>query len=209
MCDAFRARIEAPGSMTTHLLYLHGLKSSPQSAKARQVGDWAKEHAPQLTWWCPQLPASPREAMDKLLRGTVDWPKDRMGIVGSSLGAFYATVLAERFDCPAVLLNPSVDPARDLARHVGESTHWHSGEPFVFLPSYLDELRDMTPQALEHLDRYLAIIATGDEVLDWRDMAARYRGAHLRIVEGSDHALSDFDDHLPLLLDFLQLFPSS
>src|SRR5882724_5396770 len=195
--------------MITHLLYLHGLKSSPQSAKARQVGNWVQQHAPQVTWWCPQLPASPRQALSKLLRGTADWPKDRMGMVGSSLGGFYATVLAERFNCPAVLLNPSVNPARDLARQVGESTSWHGSEPFVFLPAYLDELRDMTPQELKHLGCYFAVIATGDQVLDWHDMAARYRGAHLRIVEGSDHSLSDFDAHLPHVLEFLQLGPAS
>src|SRR5215475_5210750 len=101
--------------MVSHLLYLHGLRSSPRSAKARRVGDWVADHAPRVTWWCPQLPASPRAAMDLLLEGTADWPKDRMGIVGSSLGGFYAMVLGERHGCPAVLLNPAVDPARDLA----------------------------------------------------------------------------------------------
>jgi uncharacterized protein len=191
--------------MITHLLYLHGMRSSPNSAKATQVARWVADHAPQVTWWCPQLPASPREALALLLRGTAEWPTDSMGIIGSSLGGFYATVLAERFHCPTVLLNPSVDPARDLAGQVGESTSWHGDEPFVFLPSYLDDLREMRPAVLTRPACYLAIVATGDEVLDWRDMSARYQGAHLRIVEGSDHQLSDFDDHLPHLLHFLGL----
>lgn len=193
---------------TTHLLYLHGFRSSPQSVKARRMAAWVKDHAPRLTWWCPQLPPSPREAIELLTRGVADWPADRMAIVGSSLGGFYATVLAERLGCKAALLNPAVDPARDLARHIGETTAWHSEERFFFLPAYVDQLRGMTPGELTRPSRYFAVIATGDEVLDWREMSARYRGAHLRIVEGSDHALTDFDAHLPHLLHFLELAPS-
>jgi predicted esterase YcpF (UPF0227 family) len=192
----------------THLLYLHGFRSSPQSVKARRMAAWVKDHAPRLTWWCPQLPPSPREAIDLLTHGVAAWPIDRMAIVGSSLGGFYATVLAERLGCKAALLNPAVDPARDLARHIGETKAWHSEERFFFLPAYVDQLRDMTPGALTKPSRYFAVIATGDEVLDWHEMGARYRGSHLRIVEGGDHALTDFDTHLPHLLHFLGLAPS-
>jgi len=167
-----------------------------------------KDHAPRVTWWCPQLPPSPREAIELLTRGLAGWPVDRMAIVGSSLGGFYATVLAERLGCVAALLNPAVDPARDLARHIGETKAWHSEERFFFLPAYVDQLRDMAPAELAGPSRYFALIATGDEVLDWREMSARYRGSHLRIVEGSDHALTDFDTHFPHLLHFLGLAPS-
>ena len=169
------------------------------------MADWVEKHEPRLTWWCPQLPPSPREAIELLARGVSDWPVGRTVIVGSSLGGFYATVMAERLRCKAGLLNPAVDPARDLKRHIGETKAWHSEERFFFLPAYVDQLRDMTPARLAHPSRYFAVIATGDEVLDWREMSGRYRGAHLRIVEGSDHALSDFDTHLPHLLHFLGL----
>lgn len=193
--------------MTTHLLYLHGFRSSPQSAKARRMAAWVKTHAPRVTWWCPQLPPSPKEAIDQLLAGVAGWPAQRMAIVGSSLGGFYATVLAEELDCPAVLINPAVSPARSLARYIGETTCWHNDDRFFFQPGYVDELEAMTPAELRRPSRYFAVIATGDEVLDWREMSERYRGAHLRIVEGSDHALSDFDTHLPHLLHFLDLAP--
>jgi uncharacterized protein len=189
----------------THLLYLHGFRSSPQSVKARRMAHWVHHHAPRLTWWCPQLPPSPREALDLIAHGVARWPADRMAVVGSSLGGFYATVLAERLGCKAALINPAVDPARDLARHIGEHQAWHSEDRFFFLPAYVDQLREMTPGPLARPQRYFAVIATGDEVLDWREMSQRYRGSHLRIVEGSDHALSDFDEHLPHLLHFLGL----
>lgn len=203
--DWFPAPMTTP---TTHLLYLHGFRSSPQSVKARRMAEWMKQHAPRATWWCPQLPPSPREAVELLEREVAEWPRERMAIVGSSLGGFYATVLSERLGCRAALINPAVNPARDLAKYIGEIESWHSEERFFFLPAYVDQLREMTPARLADPARYFAVIATGDEVLDWREMSARYRGSHLRIVEGSDHALSDFDTHLPHLLHFIGLAPA-
>ena len=190
----------------THLLYLHGFRSSPQSTKARKFAAWVAAHRPGLVWWCPQLPASPADAMRALMTGVSAWPVDRMAVIGSSLGGFYATAVAERRGCRAVLLNPGVDPARDLADAIGATTAWHSSEPFDFRPEYVDELRAIAPPAkLTDLNRYFAVIAKGDEVLSWREMSERYAGARVRLIEGSDHALSDFDDHFPAVLAFLGL----
>jgi uncharacterized protein len=187
----------------THLLYLHGFRSSPQSTKATKVGAWIAAHRPDVVWWCPQLAASP---VRDVLAGIASWPSERIGVIGSSLGGFYATVVAERRGGRAVLLNPAVDPARDLASAIGATTAWHSDAPFEFRAEYVDELRALAPPAkLTDPDRYLAVIATGDEVLSWREMNVRYTDCHLRIVHGSDHALSDFDEHLPAVLAFLGL----
>jgi hypothetical protein len=137
---------------------------------------------------------------------TRDWPKNSMAVIGSSLGGFYATVLAERLGCVAALLNPAVNPARDLARHLGEQTSFHNPEDkFFFREEFIAELQAMTPATLTCPERYFAVIAKGDEVLDWREMTARYTGARVRLLEGSDHALSNFDADLPHLLQFLQL----
>jgi uncharacterized protein len=190
---------------TTHLLYLHGFRSSPQSTKARRMAAWVQAQRPGLVWWCPQLPASPAQAVDMLLAGVADWPHDTLAVIGSSLGGFYATVLAERLGCHAVLLNPAADPARDLAIHIGTTTAWHSDEAFVFAPHFVDELRNLRPAAITSPQRYFAVIAKGDEVLSWREMADRYAACRVKLLDGSDHALSDFDDHLPDILHFLQL----
>jgi uncharacterized protein len=189
----------------THLLYLHGFRSSPQSAKARQVGQWMQAHRPDVHWWCPQLPPSPRQAMALLMDGSSTWPLDTSALVGSSLGGFYATVLAERLGWPAVLLNPAVNPARDLASHIGELTAWHSDERFFFRPEFIGELQALTLTQITRPERCLAVIAKGDEVLDWREMQARYAGCRIKLLEGGDHALSDFECHLPEVLGFLGL----
>ena len=189
----------------SHLLYLHGFRSSPQSTKARRVARWLAENRPEVVWHCPQLPPSPAEAMRGVLAKVAGWPRERMAVVGSSLGGFYATVVAEAFGCRAVLLNPAVDPARDLSKYIGEITAWHSDERFHFRAGFVDELRRISPPTLTDLGRYLAIIAKGDEVLDWHEMSARYAGCNVKLLDGSDHALSDFDAHLPDLLGFLGL----
>ena len=190
----------------THLLYLHGFRSSPLSAKARQMAARVAEQHPHVTWWCPQLPPSPREAVAQLMEGTASWPLNAMAVVGSSLGGFYATCVAENVGCKAVLLNPAVHPARDLAKYIGEQTSWHDPqERFFFRPEFVDELQALTPPKLAKPDNYFVVIAKGDEVLDWREMTARYAGARIKLLEGGDHALSDFDHHIDEVLAFLNL----
>lgn len=190
----------------THLLYLHGFRSSPQSFKARRMHAWMQAHRPDVTWWCPQLPPSPREAIALIEDGIAGWPRDRMAVVGSSLGGFYATVVAERTGCRAVLLNPAIDPARDLAAYIGEQTAFHDpAERFFFRAEFVDELRAMAPAAITRPARYFGVFAKGDELLDWREMASRYAGATVKLLEGSDHALSDFDEHLGDVVAFLGL----
>jgi predicted esterase YcpF (UPF0227 family) len=196
------------GAPITHLLYLHGFRSSPLSTKAQMVDRWLAEHRPDILFWCPQLPPSPREAMARVFDGIAAWPRHGMAVMGSSLGGFYAAVVAEAVGCPAVVLNPAVDPARDLARHIGEQTTWQKPEErFYFRPEFVDELRAMTPAQLTRPERYAAVIAKGDELLDWREMTARHAGAHTLLLDGSDHALSDFDQQLPFALRFLHLTP--
>ena len=189
------------------LLYLHGFRSSPQSFKARWLADWVARHAPALTWVCPQLPPSPAAALAQIRALSAGWPPQTSAVVGSSLGGFYATVLAEALGCRAVVINPAVDPARDLAAHIGHQTLYHDPTAgFEFEPAFVDELRAMTPPArLRHPERILAIVAKGDEVLDWREMSARYARGPLKLVAGSDHGLSDFERHVPDLLAHLGL----
>lgn len=195
---------------TTHLLYLHGFRSSPQSTKARLFSAHVQDKHPHVTWWCPQLPPSPREAVAQLIQGTADWPRTSMAVVGSSLGGFYATWLAEQTGCKAVLLNPAVNPARDLQNHIGELSSWHDpDEHFFFKPEYVTELQALTLNSLRQPQNYFAVIAKGDEVLDWREMKARYTGARIKLLKGGDHALSDFESHLDEILDFLQLARAS
>lgn len=192
----------------SHLIYLHGFRSSPASAKAQRMAAWAAGQ-PGLQFVCPQLPPSPLEAM-RLVAGLVDgWPTTGAAVIGSSLGGFYGTALAEQRphrQWRVAVLNPAVDPARDLSRHIGEQTAWHDPTlKFDFTARHVAELAALTPPArLSNPSRYYALIAKGDELLDWREMLSRYAGCDGEVLEGSDHGLADFEAHLPGLVDHLQ-----
>ncbi len=184
------------------ILYLHGFRSSPASFKARLLAAELQRLGLAHLWHCPQLPASPRAAVTLATDLACATQPHELTVIGSSLGGYYATWLAEKLGCRAVLLNPAVNAADKLAPHVGEHQQYHSDEPFIFLPEYVDELRELNIQSITRPERYLLLAATGDELLDWREMRDHYPGAHHIIIEGSDHGLSDFAQWMPQVLAF-------
>jgi predicted esterase YcpF (UPF0227 family) len=187
------------------LLYLHGFRSSPRSFKARVVQQRMQAAGRAADLVCPQLPASPKAAMELVLTLVERYAakgENELAIVGSSLGGFYATWLAERFGCRAALVNPSVDPLKSLDQHVGVTTAWHTGEPFEFKRDYIAELAALKVERITRPERYFLLAATGDEVLDYRDMVAHYTGAHQHVIQGSDHAVSEFEQYVDEVLAF-------
>lgn len=184
------------------LLYLHGFRSSPASFKARRLHAYFERRGEAHRFICPQLPPSPRKAF-ALIRELVDGrDPDGFSVLGSSLGGFYATALAEATGCRAVLINPAVWPARDLAKYIGEQQAWHSEDRFDFRPEFVEELQALTVDGITQPERYLLLAATGDEVLDWQEMTARYAGANQHVIDGSDHGLSDFDQYIDEVVSF-------
>lgn len=184
------------------ILYLHGFRSSPLSMKSRLLAAQMQALGRSEEWRCPQLPASPKLAIELALALVKDVPPAQLTIIGSSLGGYYATWLAEQLGCRAVLLNPAIVPLLDLEQHVGVTTAFHSDEPFEFRRDYIEELRACAVPAISRPERYLLIAATGDEVLDYRDMVAHYAGARQTIIDGSDHGISEFADYLAPVLQF-------
>jgi predicted esterase YcpF (UPF0227 family) len=186
------------------IVYLHGFRSSPASAKAAQ-----------LRAAVDALPASVRPALDiPALAPAPDAAIAQAGalverhrgadvtIVGSSLGGYYATHLAERYGTRAVLVNPAVRPYDDLAPYVGVQTNLHTGAAFEVTPAHFDELRALRVARITDADRYLLMVETGDEVLDYREAVAFYAGAWQFVRGGGDHAFRDFPAQLPALLRF-------
>jgi predicted esterase YcpF (UPF0227 family) len=184
------------------ILYLHGFRSSPQSFKARLIAGRLHASGRGAEYLCPQLPASPREAITLASDLINRFAPDDVTLIGSSLGGYYATWLAEQVGCRAVLLNPAVKPPRDLEKYVGVTTAYHSNEGFEFKREYIDELQAFGVDKITRPERYFLIAATGDEVLDWREMVAHYPGARQCVIDGSDHGLSDFDRYVDRVLDF-------
>jgi len=187
------------------ILYLHGFRSSPASYKARIVEQRMAVLGHVSDLLCPQLPASPKAAMALALALVKDIPAVGLAIVGSSLGGFYATYIAEQLGCRAVLVNPSVDPLINLSKAVGVTTAWHSDTPFEFKQEYIAELAALKVARITDPARYFLLAATGDEVLDYRDMTAHYAGARQHVIQGGNHAVSNFEVYVDDVLSFCGL----
>lgn len=162
----------------------------------------SKDHS--YEWYCPQLLASPKQSMDMVTSHIDQSDADNIIIIGSSLGGFYTNYLAEKYQCKGIALNPAVYAARELEPHVGMMTEYDSDQPFDFKAQYIDELRALQVEKISDPQRYFLIAAKGDELLDWKEMVAFYKGAKQLVLEGSDHGIADYTDHLPAVMDFIQ-----
>jgi predicted esterase YcpF (UPF0227 family) len=188
------------------IVYLHGFRSSPASRKAVMLRERLAALGHEADFRCPALPASPRAAAGIALAATEGTPPESLALIGSSLGGFYATWVAERVGCRAALLNPAIDPARDLEAHVGRQPVYFSDDEIDFRPEFLAELRALeTP--VTRLERYFLLAATGDSVIDYRTMLAKYVGARQHVIEGSNHELTDFASYIDEVLAFCGITP--
>jgi uncharacterized protein len=184
------------------ILYLHGFRSSPRSRKAEQIRSALTTRGRAGDFVCPQLPVSPRAASNMALAAAALEDPARLALVGSSLGGYYATWVAEQLGCRAVLLNPAVHPARDLAPYLGRQPVFFSDQTIELTADHLAELQGIDTPRITRPQRYFLVAATGDQVIDWTTMVAKYAGCRHRVIEGSDHALSDFDRYLDEVLEF-------
>lgn len=186
------------------IAYLHGLNSGPASAKGQALGQAIAALGPtrRPEYFLPRLPTSPAEAIAALERWAGSAESDDLSFVGSSLGGFYATRLAETHGAKAILVNPVIDPERALAPYLGRQSNPVTGEQYELTPRFLAELSALKVERITHPQRYLLLAQSGDELLDWRRAAAFYAGAWQFIEGGGDHAYRDFARQVPLVLRF-------
>jgi len=188
--------------MYATMIYVHGFNSSPASFKARLLCERLAALGPDCAFIAPALPHSPAGAARMLENLTRRHP--HAVLVGSSLGGYYATWLAERFALRTVLVNPAVRPYELLVGQVGRQKNFHTGEEYDFTGQHIDELRSLEVDAITP-ERYLLMVETGDEVLDYRHAVEKYRGARQVVIEGGDHGFSDFAVYLEAVFEFAGL----
>ncbi len=186
------------------ILYLHGFRSAPASHKARALGGRMRERGLGNKFVCPQLPVSPRAAIE-LAESIIAAAREPVTVVGSSLGGYYATYLAETHGLKAVLINPAVVAHLSLADWVGHHTNLYTGESFDFTPGHIEELRDLEVPSVTRPERYWLLLEKGDEVLDYRQAVARYAGCRLTLLEGGDHSFTRWGDYLDEVIGFAGL----
>ena len=183
------------------LVYLHGFNSSPASHKARLVKAHLEKRGQGHLYACPALPDMPREAISTIEAATAGRDPGTVTFLGSSLGGFYATYLSETLGCRAVLINPAVTPHIGLEACLGTQKNLHTGAPYQLTRAHLDGWRALLVERVDP-ERYLLLLETGDEVLDWREAARKYEGARTVIRDGGDHSLQSFPEHIGRILRF-------
>ena len=182
------------------IIYLHGFRSAPQSAKARQLEARMAERGLAERFWCEQLPVGAFDAMALVESAMARFESPTL--VGSSLGGYYATWLAEKHRLRAVLINPAVIAPLSLAQYIGPQTNLYSGETFVFTQANVDALCMLEVLEIADPKRYWLLVETGDEVLDYRHAVARYAGARQTVLEGGDHSFTRWGDYLDEVIAF-------
>ncbi len=182
------------------ILYIHGFNSSPQSQKARQLASFMQRLGLADRLRVPALSSCPREAMAQLEAAIVELGQPLL--LGSSLGGFFATALAERHRLKALLVNPAVLPCRRFQDYLGPQTNYYTGETWELTPGHVEALAALEVPAPEDAERYWVWLQTGDQTLDYREAVAYYRGCRLRIEEGGDHSFQGFAERLPEVLAF-------
>lgn len=187
------------------LYYLHGFASSSQSVKALQASRFFARNYPQQPFVALDLAYTPAQAMAQLTEAMRKAPP--RAIIGSSLGGFLATVMAERYHCRACLINPAVAPHQVLADFLGEYHHPVLQQRFTVQHSHMAELEQLMPVRLQQPANYLVLLQSGDEVLDYRKAVSYYQGARQQVISGGDHSFSGFADYLPVIAEFCQLPP--
>lgn len=182
-----------------NILYCHGFNSSAQAQKAQQfqaalLNTPYQAHVPNLAY-DPEVAFLQLHQLMQRLQPVM--------LVGSSLGGFYATVLAEQYQCPAVLLNPSVTPAHTLQAVVNQIQYSAAQAcDYTFLPAYVETLARQTPTQIDP-QRYFVVLTTGDEVLDYRAAQTHYDGCAGLIISGNTHQIAHFEDFLPPIMRFI------
>ena len=192
--------------MSTTFIYIHGFLSSPKSTKAQQLAASLRENHPDIDYLVPALPEAPQGAYaiaETAVQSALD-KGAQVGLIGSSMGGFYGTVLAERFGLRAVIINPSVKPHLSIRKYLGTHRNPYSGAEFSIGLDDALALEAMAVARLKCPENYWLLAQTGDEVLDYRDAVEFYQGARQTIEPGGDHQFRHFDRHLPALIKFLQ-----
>jgi predicted esterase YcpF (UPF0227 family) len=188
------------------IVYLHGFRSSPASQKAQRLAAHMQARGLAEQFWCEQLPVRPTAAV-ALAETAIARSRRPPTLVGSSLGGFYATWLAEKHGLRAVLVNPAVVAYLSLADFVGPQTNLYTGETFDFTLAHVAEIEALDVAQITRPERYWLLAETGDELLDYRQAVARYRGAKQTIIEGGDHGFQHFEEFLDPILAFAGLLP--
>ncbi|MGY4492070.1 YqiA/YcfP family alpha/beta fold hydrolase [Pseudomonas sp. TE3610] len=191
--------------MAGSILYIHGLNSAPASKKASTLTEVMQRLGLEGQLQVPALHHHPRQAIGQLEAAIAQLGAPLL--VGSSLGGYYATHLAERHGLKALLINPVVNPHRLFDGFLGTQENLYTGEQWELTLDHVQALAELEVAAPHDPQRYQVWLQTADETLDYRQAERFYRACALRIQAGGDHGYQGFAAQLPSLLNFAGIEP--
>jgi predicted esterase YcpF (UPF0227 family) len=188
------------------LIYIHGFNSSPESYKATTFRQWLSSQYPDLDVAVPYLKPFPADSIRQLSEMVESClaQGDQVGLVGSSLGGYYATWLSEKYGCKAVLVNPAVRPYELLSAYIGENKNFYNNDHYLFEKKHVEELQQLDIDIISRPSDYLVLLQTGDETLDYRQAASKFYSSPMGIVHGGDHGFQDFESWFSVIMRFLE-----
>ena len=186
-----------------NLLYIHGFNSSSLSYKAQQLKAWLANTHPTVNFICPDLPDQPHRAIAVLEQQLSSSPD--CALIGSSLGGFYALYLAEKYQLPAVMVNPAIKPWLLLQNYLGQQHNYHRDHHWLLDRQTVEQLKayDVAEPSAPHLLRLY--LQTGDETLDYQVAANRYPSIMQIIEIGGDHSFTHFERHFDDIAKFFNI----
>lgn len=184
------------------LIYVHGFNSSPDSWKARALRAELKRQGREQQLRVPALSHWPAEAIEQL-EAEIAAANGPVTLIGSSLGGYYSTWLVEQNPAlRAVLVNPAVHPYRLLEEWLGQNTNLYTREQYQLTERHLEQLLALDCPQLQHPDRYLLLVQTGDETLDYREAVDKYAACARFVQPGGSHGFEHFEALIPALQAF-------
>lgn len=188
-----------------NIIYLHGFQSSPLSLKGQQLYQYS-QYISECQVHLPDLNCPPNQVTNFVSKMIEEL--DQVALVGSSLGGFYATQLAENFNIPAVLINPAVQPWVLFRTLFGvEQLPYFVNERWTLDDAQLITLEQMAIQKLQYSDNFLVLLQQGDEVIDYHEAEQFYAPSSFIITEmNGNHAMDNFAEKIPMVIEFLSGF---
>lgn len=184
------------------IIYIHGFSSSANSTKGQILKDYFAGKEKVLT---PGLPEEPDKTI-KVLEDLINSAKnEKVMLIGSSLGGFYALVLHSKYkNISTVLINPALYPYEQLKSYVGKNINRSNGEEFEWKEEYLVQLKKMNDNMnFKDDDKVMLLLAKDDELINYKE-TLEIMGNTGEIISFDDagHQFSRFSEVLDRICNF-------
>ncbi len=176
------------------ILYIHGFRTTHDSYIATLLKNYFNSEL--ISSDHSHIPSVAIKQMENIIK-----KKNITAIIASSIGGYYATYLANKFNIKTVLINPSVKPHITTKKYIG-TIEKNDGTFFQWDIKHLDELKNLWVENLNY-DNFYIFLKTGDKILDYKVAKKRYKHSKMLIEDDGDHRFSDLQKYIQKIKDFI------